>query len=171
MYDTRNRSSSHYRHKKLRRYASIMEFIDERTLTQIKKKSNDSWGTGCILINNKGELLVGKRTDTKNWCTPGGKVDYDETVVEGMMREVKEEANLTVKDYKCYEAHVGSFKGDKMWISFMFICKDFEGKVTPQLTEISGWVWLTIDEIKKLELFPPTKAALEIAGKQGLINW
>ena len=149
----------------------LMELIDERTLTQIKKKSGDSWGTGCILINNKGEILVGKRTDTKNWCTPGGKVDYGETVVEGMKREVKEEANLTVKSYKCYEAHVGAFNNDKMWLSFMFICKDFSGNVTPQLSEISGWVWLTIEEIKKLDLFPPTKRALELAGKYGLIKW
>lgn len=149
----------------------ILDSVDERTLTQLHMPVHGNWGTGTIILNNKNQILLGMRTDNRLWGTPGGKVEPGETVLSGAKREVKEECNLRVNNLKCYGTHVGAYKNNKMWISFMFICKDFSGEVKPQKSEMSGWVWLYPDEIKTLELFEPTRRSLEKAGELKLIKW
>jgi len=152
-----------------------LNLVDEKTITQLKMKSGEHWGSGTIIVNKQGQILIGIRTDTRTWATPGGKVNTQETVLSGAIREVKEECNLDVKNMECYDVHVGTYNNggsgneEKMWISFMFICKDFSGEVSPQEKEMSGWVWMELDEIKKLDLFEPSKLGLESAINQGLI--
>lgn len=154
-----------------------MYIVDEKTITQLKKKPGEHWGTGTIIVNKQGQILIGVRTDNRLWATPGGKVDKDETVAEGAIREVKEECGLDVKEtnMECYDVHVGAYNNagagneEKMWISFMFICKDYEGEIKAQPSEISGWVWMNLDEVKKLDLFEPSKRGLESAEQKGLL--
>lgn len=153
-----------------------MNEIDEKTITQLKMKSGEHWGSGTIIVNNQGKILVGVRTDNRLWSTPGGKCSTGETIESGAIREVKEECNLDVKNIKCYDVHVGAYnnggKGneDKMWISFMFITHSFSGDVIPQKSEMDGFAWLTLNEIKKLDLFEPSKRGLESAEEKGLIR-
>jgi ADP-ribose pyrophosphatase YjhB (NUDIX family) len=156
-----------------------MNQVDDLTIKGIRKKPGDNWGSGTILVNNQGQILVGIRTDTRTWATPGGKVDNGENVITGAMREVKEESGLTVneKDMECYGVRVeaynnkaGSGNNNKMWTSFLFICRRFTGEVTPQTSEMSGWVWMTLEEINKLDMFPPSRKGLDEAIKQGLVK-
>ena len=56
---------------------------------------------GVIIINNK--ILLTKRRDEpdKNkWAIPGGKLELNETLEEGLKREMKEETSLNVKKGK-----------------------------------------------------------------------
>ncbi|MFP3937190.1 MAG: NUDIX hydrolase [Phycisphaerae bacterium] len=65
-------------------------------------------GTQCILmpgvralvLDDKGKVLLQKRTDVELWGLPGGSVELDETVSEAMCREVFEETNLTVESFE-----------------------------------------------------------------------
>jgi ADP-ribose pyrophosphatase/8-oxo-dGTP diphosphatase len=156
---------------------TLLDEIDKTTVTQLRKKSGENWGAGVIIVNKQGQILIGVRTDTRTWGTPGGKTNTQETVLEGAIREVKEECNLDVKNLDCYDVHVGAYNNggagneEKMWLSFMFITHSFSGEVKPQPSEMSGWVWMYPEEIKKLELFGPAKTGLESAGKKGLIKW
>lgn len=153
-----------------------MNEIDEKTIAQLKKHQGENWGSGTIIVNKQGQILIGVRTDTRTWGTPGGKVDNNETVLEGAIREVKEECNLDVKNLKCYGVHVGAYNNggsgneEKMWLSFLFITHDFSGEVKAQPSEISGFVWMYPKEIKKLDLFGPSKTGFEEAIKKDLIN-
>lgn len=56
-----------------------------------------SVGSTVLVFNNKNEILLNLRTDTKNWGIPGGKELY-ETLEECAIRELKEETNLDVND-------------------------------------------------------------------------
>ncbi|MGB4014287.1 MAG: NUDIX domain-containing protein, partial [Bacilli bacterium] len=52
----------------------------------------------CMLYDDKGRILVQKRTK-KDWpgiTFPGGHVEDGETVVESVIREMKEETGLDV---------------------------------------------------------------------------
>jgi mutator protein MutT len=53
-------------------------------------------GVRAVIVNNAGEILLQRRTDTDMWGLPGGSVELDETAVEALKREVAEETSLSV---------------------------------------------------------------------------
>ena len=60
---------------------------------------NPSSATAAFIFNEKGELLVNRRSKEPAKGTldvPGGFVDYNETGEEGIAREVKEETGLDI---------------------------------------------------------------------------
>lgn len=57
-----------------------------------------SVGLGCLIIDEKERVLLEKRTDNGKYCLPGGSINFDETVLEGLKREIKEETNIEIKE-------------------------------------------------------------------------
>ena len=58
---------------------------------------------GLIVQNEKGEILLVKRKSNPKkgfWDVPGGFVDFGETLEESMIREIKEELGVKVKDLR-----------------------------------------------------------------------
>lgn len=47
----------------------------------------------AIILNEKGEVLMQRRTDTKKWCIISGHVEFGESVEQAIIREVMEETN------------------------------------------------------------------------------
>ena len=65
--------------------------------------ANPCSATAAFIRNEKGELLVvrrGKEPAKGTLDLPGGFVDMDETVEEGMRREIQEETALTVDEVR-----------------------------------------------------------------------
>lgn len=70
-------------------------------------------GIGVLILQN-GRLLLGHRArnaadtggiyEPDSWCLPGGKQEYGETILEGAVRETKEETNLDINDLQVYSA-------------------------------------------------------------------
>src|SRR3954451_7471913 len=46
------------------------------------------------LLNDRGELLLIRRTDNDNWAMPGGAMDLGETIAEAGVRETLEETGI-----------------------------------------------------------------------------
>lgn len=57
--------------------------------------------SGACIVNEKGEILLQRRSKTENiWGLPGGAVELGESIEEAAIREVKEETGLDIKvDY------------------------------------------------------------------------
>jgi ADP-ribose pyrophosphatase YjhB (NUDIX family) len=57
---------------------------------------------GALIFDNQQRIFLmrssGKFGD--QWIIPGGKVDYGETVLTALLREIREETNLEIKDIK-----------------------------------------------------------------------
>ena len=53
-------------------------------------------GTTGIIIDQKMQLLVIKRDDTRTWAPPGGSSDAGEMPTESVTREVEEETGFKV---------------------------------------------------------------------------
>ena len=60
-------------------------------------------GMGVIILNDKYEILIGKRKDNNLFALPGGHLEKFEEVTEGISREILEETNLNINPNKIYE--------------------------------------------------------------------
>ena len=54
-------------------------------------------GAAAVLVNDKKQILLQSRADRDKWGLPGGCQELGETIEETIIREIKEETNLTVK--------------------------------------------------------------------------
>ncbi len=69
------------------------------------KKGKDFIGVGCgaLVVNDKNQVLLIRRTDKCQggmsgiWSRPGGTVEFGETVEQAIKREIKEELNIDVE--------------------------------------------------------------------------
>jgi 8-oxo-dGTP pyrophosphatase MutT (NUDIX family) len=73
-----------------------------------------SVGLSVLVVDEKEEILLEKRTDNGLYCLPGGSIDLGETVMEGAKREVKEETGLALGDITLFMI----LSGEKMKLSY-----------------------------------------------------
>lgn len=52
---------------------------------------------GCLIFNDKKQVLLQKRSDDNLWGNPGGTMELGETIYDTIIREIKEETNLDIK--------------------------------------------------------------------------
>lgn len=50
-----------------------------------------------MIFDDDGRVLLQQRTDNGRWGLPGGAVEFGESVLEALHREVREETGLTVE--------------------------------------------------------------------------
>lgn len=55
-------------------------------------------GAAAIIINNQGQILLQSRADRDKWGLPGGCQELGERFIDTVIREVKEETNLDIKE-------------------------------------------------------------------------
>ncbi len=53
-------------------------------------------GVRAIIVNSNEEILLQHRRDNALWCFPGGSVELDETALEALRQEIREETSLEV---------------------------------------------------------------------------
>lgn len=140
-------------------------------VTTSSMKQGNNWGTGMLVIHPvTRKLLLGKRTDTCNYCSPGGKVEVGESPLQGVLRETKEESNIKVNSCKLYDYEMHTAENGKNWTSFMFLTDDFDdSEIKNQESEVEPWGWFTVEEALSMDLFPPTRKSLERAIEADLV--
>lgn len=55
-------------------------------------------GAAAIIVNEKGEILLQSRADRDKWGLPGGCQELGERFQDTIIREIKEETNLNIKE-------------------------------------------------------------------------
>ena len=55
-------------------------------------------GAAAIIINEKGQILLQRRSDRNKWGLPGGCQELGERFQDTIIREIKEETNLYVNE-------------------------------------------------------------------------
>ena len=54
-------------------------------------------GVSAVIFDAEGRVLLQQRTDNGNWGIPGGAVEFGESVLAALHREVLEETGLTIE--------------------------------------------------------------------------
>jgi 8-oxo-dGTP diphosphatase len=94
-------------------------------------------GCGALIINNKNEVLLQKRTvKTRNnagfWAKPGGAVEFGEKVEDAVKREIKEELGVNIEIIKFLGFTEGTKTmegGNQHWIALNYLAKIIGGEV------------------------------------------
>jgi len=92
-------------------------------------------GVRAIVLNDRREVLLQRRTDVAFWGLPAGSVELDETALEALSREVLEETGLEVRQAEPMALYSGPSQrfqypnGDKIQgFAVAFIVRDWSGK-------------------------------------------
>jgi len=129
-------------------------------------------GATAIITNNKKQVLLSKRKKyglfyPGYWNLPGGLIELNESVEQGLKREVKEEIGVEIKNLKYtgkyYEKVLFKNKKTYQTITLPFHAKISKGTPEP-LDETTEVKWFNAKEIKKMKLAYNHKKILEDEG-------
>ena len=133
-------------------------------------------GVGILLLNEKGQVFVAQRIDTRAeaWQMPQGGIDNGESPEAAALRELEEEIGTakaeiiaTSQDWVYYDLPIdivpkvweGRFRGQKqMWFAMRFLGEDSDINIATENPEFHEWRWAEIDELP--ELIVPFKRSL-----------
>ena len=100
-------------------------------------------GCGVLIENDKGQVLLQKRSDTGEWCVPGGALEPGETYKEAAARELREEVGINVSDLKLFGLYSGDDRqihypnGDVVYsLSVIFTTKSYTGTISDEDSEV-----------------------------------
>ncbi|MCH3908808.1 MAG: NUDIX domain-containing protein [Bacilli bacterium] len=57
-------------------------------------------GLCALIVDEKGRILLEKRRDNGLYCLPGGSLDLDEKLLDGLKREILEETGIKIEEAK-----------------------------------------------------------------------
>ena len=99
----------------------------------------------CALIDADGRVLLAQRPAGKSmaglWEFPGGKVEPGERPEQSLIRELKEELGITVKE-DCLAPLTFASHGypDFHLLMPLYVCRRWDGIVAPQEGQQLTWV-------------------------------
>lgn len=99
----------------------------------------------CALIDADGRVLIAQRPEGKSmaglWEFPGGKVETGERPEQSLIRELKEELGIVVKeDCLAPLTFASHLYPDFHLLMPLYVCRRWEGLVKPQEGQRLKWV-------------------------------
>jgi 8-oxo-dGTP diphosphatase len=99
-----------------------------------------------VVIDEEGRALVIQRRDNAHWEPPGGILERDETITDGLVREVREETGLIVEPI----ALTGVYKNlSRGIVALVFRCRAISGTLTEN-AEVTAFRWVRESDLDAL---------------------
>jgi 8-oxo-dGTP diphosphatase len=112
--------------------------------------------TVLCLIQKDGKILLQNRvkTDWQGYAFPGGHIEVGESIVDAVVREVKEETGLTIYNptlcgVKQFPLKDGKYENGR-YLVFLFRADQFTGEVTS--SDEGEMRWIAKDELHNYNL-------------------
>ena len=120
-------------------------------------------GVGVIVMNAKGQFLIGKRRNAHGegmWAIIGGHLEYGEDFIDCTQREVKEETGLDLVHIETLAVANHIFPSGKHYISIYTIGMIADPDAIPQMDEreFSDWIFYADWDALPQPLFVPYQA-------------
>ena len=139
--------------------ADVRKIVGHRTLIQC---------AGSIIIENeKGEILLGRRTDNHMWGYAGGSIEIDERIEECAKRELFEETGLVADEMTLFminsgpEVHYVYPNGDEVSnVEIIYLCKKYHGTLKRQEEEIEELRFFALEDVPDA-ISPPIRPVVE----------
>jgi len=87
---------------------------------------NDRRVVVCLVEDDNGDLLYGKRNDTKKYCLPAGRLKIKESPIEGACREFREETGLEAQKVELVKIE---YISKKRLMIYLFKITDYTGDI------------------------------------------
>ena len=136
----------------------LRKLVGHRPLLQV--------GASVIVENEKGEVLLQKRSDNHCWGYAGGSVELDEVVEEAARRELFEETGLVAGEMTLFGVYSGKQthhvypNGDEVSnVDIVYLCKEYSGTLKCQESEVEELRFFPADSLPE-PLSPPIRPAL-----------
>jgi ADP-ribose pyrophosphatase YjhB (NUDIX family) len=99
-----------------------------------------------VIPDDRGRVLLIRRRDNQHWEPPGGVLELDETIHDGLRREIREETGLDIEP----GALTGVYKNmPRGIIALVFRCKITGGHLAPN-DEVTTFLWANEGDIRQL---------------------
>ncbi len=113
--------------------------------------------TRAIIRDAHGRVLLVRRSDNAAWVMPAGTLELDESVLDCLKREVKEETGLDVvaaTPIAIYSeprfAFTNAYGGQHQMLSIVFRIDAWTGTLTTVTSETSNARFFALDELPEL---------------------
>lgn len=127
-------------------------------------------GMGAMIFDGN-KILLGHRSknrqdtggfvESDTWTLPGGKQEYNETILDGIKREVKEETNLDIDDLEIFNV-TDDIQPDRHFITIQIIASSYSGELRiMEPTKEDDWKWFDIDHLPD-NIYTPSKKFIEL---------
>lgn len=117
--------------------------------------------TVLCLIHNESQYLLQDRIkkDWKGYTLPGGHVESGESIVDAVIREMKEETGLTIQNPKLCGVKQFPIDGGR-YIVFLFTADEYSGELIS--SEEGAMHWVNKDELDKVNLVEDFHELLQV---------
>lgn len=94
----------------------------------------------CLIHKDNKYLLQDRiKEDWKGFTLPGGHIEKDESIVDAVIREMKEETGLTIRNPKLCGVKQFPIENGR-YIVFLFHTNEFEGEVISSQEGAMHWI-------------------------------
>ena len=102
------------------------------------------------------------------WICPGGKLEYGETIEQGIMREISEETSLEIRltaPLVPFDRVVGHGKEAELHVVYIDYLAELVGGEVKPADDVGEAIWVGKEDLPKIwdELHDDTRRLLEIA--------
>ena len=114
----------------------------------------------CLVRKGEKYLLQDRiKKDWRGYTLPGGHIETDESIVDAVIREMKEETGLTIRNPKLCGVKQFPIEGGR-YIVFLFSADEFEGELVS--SEEGKMHWVDKEELDKVNTVGDFKELLEV---------